>query len=359
MPSPDGARHERQSEVHRRLGPRRRGRRPTAAALAEVLCRGLAPGHPRADARGRAVGHASLLRRGREPAGLRLRHERPLHGPGGAHRHSLGASRPARALDRRAGGHGDARGAQLPLRPRAPRRPEARGVALRPEARAAPREDGRDGHPDALRPTRHRDAGDGVRRHSRERSPPGISRRPARGGPDGSAHGRTARTTAPGTVLRCGDPRRGHARIRARRGRARPRDHPGQREPPRDRAHGDRAQLPGEDQREHRQFRARLLHRRGGRQDDLGHPLGRRHGHGPVHGQAHPRDARVDHPQFARADRHRAHLPGAREGGRQGRGTHLGHLPGHARRAGRAGRGLLHHPRGRAPALHPDDGQDA
>ena len=50
------------------------------------------------------------------------------------------------------------------------------------------------------------------------------------------------------------------------------------------------------------------------------------------------------------ADRHGADLPGAGEGRRQGRGAHLGDLPRHADRAGRAGRGLLHHPRRRAPA---------
>ena len=31
-------------------------------------------------------------------------------------------------------------------------------------------------------------------------------------------------------------------------------------------------------------------------------------------GKQHPRDPRVDHPQLARADRHGADLPGAREG---------------------------------------------
>ena len=41
-------------------------------------------------------------------------------------------------------------------------------------------------------------------------------------------------------------------------------------------------ELPGQDQRQHRQQRGRLLHRGGGREDDLGDPLGRRHGHGPV-----------------------------------------------------------------------------
>ena len=54
-------------------------------------------------------------------------------------------------------------------------------------------------------------------------------------------------------------------------------------------------------------------------------------------------------------DRHRAHLPGPGEGGRRARGADLGPLPRHPHRAGRAGRGLLHHPRRGAPALRPDD----
>ena len=45
-----------------------------------------------------------------------------------------------------------------------------------------------------------------------------------------------------------------HARVRARRGRARPRDHAGQHQPPRERADDHRPQLPGEDQRQHRQL---------------------------------------------------------------------------------------------------------
>src|SRR4030095_11919622 len=45
-------------------------------------------------------------------------------------------------------------------------------------------------------------------------------------------------------------------------------------------------------------------------------------------------------------------LPGSGEGRRQSRGADLGDLPRHADRAGRAGRGLLHDPRRRAPALH-------
>ena len=73
-------------------------------------------------------------------------------------------------------------------------------------------------------------------------------------------------------------------------------------------------------------------------------------------GTRHPRDARVDSPQLGGADRHRADLPGAREGRRPSRGSDLGDLPRHAHRAGRAGRRLLHRPRRRAAALHPDDG---
>ena len=53
-------------------------------------------------------------------------------------------------------------------------------------------------------------------------------------------------------------------------------------------------------------------------------PLGRRHGHGPLHRARHPRHPRVDPAQRAGADRHRADLPGAREGGRRGRRTSPG-----------------------------------
>ena len=73
-------------------------------------------------------------------------------------------------------------------------------------------------------------------------------------------------------------------------------------------------------------------------------------------GREHPRDARVDPPQLRRADRHRADLPGAREGRRPAGRPDLGDLPRHADRAGGAGGRLLHRPRRRAAALHPDDG---
>jgi phosphomethylpyrimidine synthase len=101
-------------------------------------------------------------------------------------------------------------------------------------------------------------------------------------GPDRCQDGRSPRAPAPGPELRC--------------------IHPPPKSPPSScamkwpagapssrptsitrRASDDhRPQLPGEDQRQHRQLRTRLVHRRGGRQDDLGHPLGRRHGDGSV-----------------------------------------------------------------------------
>ena len=103
--------------------------------------------------------------------------------------------------------------------------------------------------------------------------------------------------------------------------------------------------------------RGRQRRRRRSRQDGLVDPLGRGHGHGPLDRPQHPRHPRMDHPQLARPDRHRPDLPGAREGRRRRRGPDLGNLPRHADRAGRAGRRLLHHPRRRPPALHPDDRQ--
>ena len=53
--------------------------------------------------------------------------------------------------------------------------------------------------------------------------------------------------------------------------------------------HKDKQRQPG-------QLRAVLLDRGGGREDDLGHPLGRGHGDGPLDRAAHPRDPGVDHP---------------------------------------------------------------
>ena len=59
--------------------------------------------------------------------------------------------------------------------------------------------------------------------------------------------------------------------------------------------------------------RRHLLGRGGSRQDGVGDPLGRRHGDGPLHRPQHPQHPRMDPPQLAGADRHRADLSGAGE----------------------------------------------
>ena len=159
----------------------------------------------------------------------------------------------------------------------------------------------------------------------------------------------------PGQSFGAAIPARNHARIRPRRSGPRPGHHPLQHQPSRIGADDHRPQFPGQNQRQHRQLRRRLHHRGGSREDALGHPLGRRHGHGPFHRQEHPRHPRMDPAQLARAHRHGAHLPGAGKSRRQGRGTDLGDLSRHAHRAMRAGRGLLHHPRRRPAAFHPAD----
>ena len=147
---------------------------------------------------------------------------------------------------------------------------------------------GQQRHADALRPARHHHAGDGIHRHPREPAP-------ARGARPGPA------APASGPQLRRRHPQRNHARVRARRSRPRPRHHPEQHQPPGKRTDDHRPQLPGEDQRQHRQLGPVLVDRGRGRKNGLGHPLGLRHHHGPVHRQEHPRNARVDHPQLAGA----------------------------------------------------------
>ena len=114
-------------------------------------------------------------------------------------------------------------------------------------------------HPARLRARRPHHPGDGVRRHPRE---PRRAR--------GAAAGDYATATA------CGAPRSltSSPGVRARRGRPRPRHHPGQHQPPGIRADDHRPQLPGEDQRQHRQLGRHLLDRRGGRQDGRGRSAG-------------------------------------------------------------------------------------
>jgi hypothetical protein len=250
------------------------------------------------------------------------------------------------ALDRGARRHRAARRTHLRLRARASIRPAARASALRAYPHPASRQARAQRHPDALRATRHRHARDGVRRHPREHAPGCAARRPAL---------REASAPASRPFLRRQPARDHHGRIRPRRDRPRARHHPGQHQSPRARAHDHRAQLPGEDQHQHRQLGRHLRHRGRGREDGLVGALGRRHPDGSLHRQEHPRDPRVDPAQRAGADRHRAHLPGAREGRRQARGADLGDVPRHPDRAGRAGRGLFHHPRRRAAALCPAD----
>ena len=152
--------------------------------------------------------------------------------------------------------------------------------------------------------------------------------------------------------LRRRDPGARHAGIRPLGSRARARHHPGQYQPRRIRADDHRPQLPHQDQRQYRQLGRHLLDRGGGGEAGLGDPLGRRHGDGPLHRPQHPQDPRMDHPQRAGADRHRADLPGAREGRRRSGEARPGSSIRTADRARRAGRRLFDHPCRRAPALH-------
>ena len=190
--------------------------------------------------------------------------------------------------------------------------------------------------PDALCPPGHHHARNGICRDPRK-SRPRVHRWPCP---------RRRR-------FRCGDPRLCDARVRPRRSGARPGDHPQQHQPPRKRADGDRAQFPRQDQRQYRQFGGRVGCRQRSRQDGVVDPLGRGHGDGPVDRAQHPRHARMDHPQFAGPDRHRANLSGARKGRRRRRGSDLGHFSRHADRTGAAGGRLFHDPRGGAAAVHP------
>ena len=82
-----------------------------------------------------------------------------------------------------------------------------------------------------------------------------LRREPAQGGrQDRIQDDRALDEAASGRVLRRVYPRAHHARVRAQRSGARPRHHPGQHQPSGNRADDHRAQLPGEDQRQHRQF---------------------------------------------------------------------------------------------------------
>ena len=249
----------------------------------------------------------SIRRRGATAHRLRLL--RPLHRSGRTHRYRAGSRAPAGRVDPGARGCGGRRGSSgAARRQRFDGQRWPRGADIPGEMPAVQGEWRRRGHSDRLRPGGHHHSRNGIRRDPRESRPRAPTRR------------RHARRS----VLGRGDPGLRHPGIRARRGRRRPRHHPGQHQPPGVGADDHRPQLPGEDQRQHRQLRRHFLYRGGGRQDGLGHPLGRGHGDGPLHWTQHPHHPGVDHPQFAGADRHRAHLSGAGEGRRCRRGPHVG-----------------------------------
>ena len=134
----------------------------------------------------------------------------------------------------------------------------------------------------------------------------------------------------------------------ARRSGARAHDHPRQHQPSRAGAHGHRRGLAVQDQRQHRQLRRHLQHRRGTEEAAHLRALRRRHGDGPLHRRRHPRDPR-SHPARTRP------CPSAPcRSTRRSRGcrrvedlTAADHA-GSDRGAGRAGRGLHDHPRRRA-----------
>ena len=130
------------------------------------------------------------------------------------------------------------------------------------------------------------------------------------------------------------NPRQRDGRVRPRRDRPRPGHPAGQHQPSGIGTDGHRAQLPGQDQRQHRQFGRHLVDGRGSGQDGLGHPLGRRHGDGPLDRAQHPQYSRMDPAQFPGADRHGADLSGAGEGRRYRRGPDLGDLSRHPDRTG-------------------------
>ena len=132
-------------------------------------------------------------------------------------------------------------------------------------------------------------------------------------------------------------------RLRARRSRARPRNHPGQHQSSRTRADDYRPQLRGQDQRQHRQLRGVVVDRRGSGEAAVVDAVGRRHRHGSIDRQnIHQtrewilRNAPV--PIGTVPD-----LSGARESGRTARRSHVGDLPRHAR-SSRPSRGSITSP---------------
>ena len=175
--------------------------------------------------------------------------------------------------------------------------------------------------PALVRPAGHHHPGDGIHRHPRKP-------RPRRGiqGDQGWRQGpaQCDDLPAPRRVVRRSHPRFHHPGVRPRRGRPRARHHPSEHQPPGVGTDDHRPEFPRQDQRQHRQLRGRLDHRRRGREDALVDQVGRRHRHGSLDREEHPRHPRVDHPQLPGPDRHRPDLPGARKGQRPHRGPRPG-----------------------------------
>ena len=61
--------------------------------------------------------------------------------------------------------------------------------------------------------------------------------------------------------------------------------------------------------------------------NDVGNTLGRRYGNGFVHREKHPRNPRMDYPQFTRSNWHGSNLPGTGKSRRQSRRPDLGNIP--------------------------------
>ena len=62
--------------------------------------------------------------------------------------------------------------------------------------------------------------------------------------------------------------------------------------------------------RQHRQLRRRFVHRGGGGEAAMGHPVGGGYDHGSLDRREHPRDARMDRSQLTGANRDGSDLPG-------------------------------------------------
>jgi phosphomethylpyrimidine synthase len=207
------------------------------------------------------------------------------------------------------------------LVPRLPRR------APRPGRRRRPAR-----HPIRIRPRRHHHRGDDLRRHREN-----LGR--------AEALASAAATIEDGESFGAEIPEFVTPEFVRKEIAARPRHHPGQHQPPGAGADDHRPQLPGQDQRQYRQLR---------RASSVAEEVEKlvwaiRWGADTVMDLSTGRNIHNIRDWIIRnspgADRHRADLPGPGEGRRRRRGPDLGGLPRHPDRTGRAGRGLLHHPR--------------